>query len=123
MKLKLKTRKEYRVRRHRRVRRKISGTAARPRMAIMKSDRHLYVQFIDDEQGRTLASASSRGNEGRKNLATAKALGQRAAAAAQAEGVKLVVVDRGGFPFHGRVKAIVDAALEAGLTTSSEEAS
>jgi large subunit ribosomal protein L18 len=121
--MKLKSRKDYRVRRHRRVRKKVSGTAERPRMAIMKSDRHLYVQFIDDEQGRTLVSASSRSAGGSKNVETARLLGRQAAEAAQEKGITHVVVDRGGFVFHGRVKAIVDAALEAGLSTGGKEAS
>jgi len=108
-------RKEARDRRHRRVRKKVQGTAERPRMAICVTGRHQYVQFIDDTAGRTLASASTLGWGARNNKATAAELGKKAAEAARAAGIKSVVVDRGGFRFHGRVKAVVDGAVEAGL--------
>ncbi len=121
MKLKLKTRKDFRARRHLRIRRKIRGTAARPRMAICVTNCHMYVQFIDDDAEHTLAQASTRGMDSKPNLATATELGNRAAAAAQEQGISLVVVDRGGFKFHGRVKAIVDAAVAAGLSITSRQ--
>ena len=117
--MKLKNRKEMRLRRHRRVRRKISGTAERPRLAISKSSRHMYVQLIDDVQGVTLASATTVGSQAKKNVEQASELGRRAAEAALSKGIERVVVDRGGFLFHGRVKAIVDAATAAGLNIRS----
>lgn len=91
-------------------------------MAIMKSNRHLYVQFVDDVAGVTLASAGTLGAEGKNDVGSAGALGKRAAEAALAKGIKDVVVDRGGFPFHGRIKAVVDAAREAGLTMGAAAA-
>lgn len=109
----LKTRTEYRVARHRRVRRKISGTEERPRMALFKSVTSLQVQLIDDENGVTLVSART---GGRKNVDAAAELGRRIAELADARGVKQVVVDRGGFRFHGRIKTVVDAAVASGLS-------
>lgn len=86
-------------------------------MAIMISNKHMYVQFIDDDRGTTLASATTCGKEGAKhNVAAAGQLGREAAEAASRAGVRHAVVDRGGFAFHGRVKAIVDGAVAAGLT-------
>jgi len=120
MKLKLKTRKDYRVRRHLRIRRKLSGTAERPRMAICVSNSHMYVQFVDDAAEQTLAQVTTLGMDAKLNCATATELGQRAAAAAREQGISRVVVDRGGFQFHGRVKAIVDAAVAAGLSITSQ---
>lgn len=117
--MKLRNRRDYRVRRHMRLRKKISGTADRPRMSLMKSSRHMYVQFIDDDNGVTLASATTSGSENKCNVEIAGALGKRAAEAALGKGIKSVVVDRGGFPFHGRIKAVVDAAVEAGLKIRS----
>lgn len=112
--MKLKSRKQSRTRRHRRVRRKISGTVERPRMAIMLSSRNMYVQFIDDDAGVTLASASSMKDE-KRDIGAARELGKRASESAIEKGVNSVVVDRGGFKFHGRLKAIVDGAVEGGL--------
>ncbi|MBM4147452.1 MAG: 50S ribosomal protein L18 [Lentisphaerae bacterium] len=110
--------------RHARVRRKVTGTPDRPRMALTASNRHLYVQFVDDTNGVTLASASSEKIEGaKKNIATANTVGQMAATAAKEQGITRVVIDRGGFKFHGRIKAIVDAAIAQGLKIRSEEAS
>jgi large subunit ribosomal protein L18 len=106
------SRKDLRRRRHRRLRRKISGTAARPRMAVYVSNRGIAVQFVDDENGATLAGVASTAG---KNVAAARQLGQRAAEAARERGIGEVVVDRGGFKYHGRVKALVEAAVEAGL--------
>jgi large subunit ribosomal protein L18 len=117
--MKLKNRKEMRQRRHRRVRRKVSGTAERPRLAICKSSRHVYVQLIDDVQGVTLVSATTAGTQDKQNIEQASELGRRAAEAALSKGIERVVVDRGGFRFHGRVKAIVDAATAAGLNIHS----
>jgi len=88
-------------------------------MSIMVSSRAMYVQFIDDESAVTLASAASGTGES-NNLETARSLGQRAAEAALAKGIKQAVVDRGGFKYHGRVAAIVAAATEAGLQTGAQ---
>ena len=119
--MKLENRKDYRARRHMRLRQKVKGTAARPRLAVFISNCHMYVQFVDDDSGATLASASTLGTGAKVNLATAKSLGEKAAEAAKAKGISLVVIDRGGFKFHGRVKQIVDAALAAGLKVREEE--
>ena len=115
-------RKEQRTIRHRRLRQRVQGTAERPRMAIFISNKHLYVQFIDDAAGRTLASTSSGKTVKGANLATAKQVGALAAEAALAKGLRLVVVDRGGFRFHGRVKQLVDAAVAAGLKITNDAA-
>ena len=113
-------RTQRRAKRHRRVRRKVAGSAERPRMSIMRSNRYMYVQFIDDEAGLTLAAASTHGNDGANNLAAADDLGTRAAAAAVEKGISRIVVDRGGFRYHGRVKALVEAAVKGGLSISDE---
>lgn len=104
---------------HRRIRRKVRGTTERPRLAIYRSLNHIYAQVIDDEQGRTLASASTtekdlRGATG-GNLDAAGRIGRTIAERALAAGVSNVVFDRGGYLYHGRVKALTDAAREAGL--------
>jgi large subunit ribosomal protein L18 len=107
--------------RHWRLRKKIRGTAARPRMATKFTNQHIYVQFIDDERGVTLASASTRLKAAREkgkvaaNKAGAKVIGQLAAEAAKAQGVTTVVFDRSGAKYHGKVKELADAARAAGL--------
>ena len=116
----LKNRKEQRVARHKRIRRHVSGTAERPRTAIFVSNRYMYVQFIDDVAGTTLASASTLKGGWKCNLEGAKALGEAAAQAAQAKGLKTIVVDRAGYKFHGRVKTIVESAVAAGLSISAK---
>jgi large subunit ribosomal protein L18 len=112
-----KTKREARVHRHVRVRRKISGTAERPRLAVYRSNRHIYAQLIDDTAARTLASASDRevkaGGEGK--LEPAKAVGGLLAERAEAAGVAEAVLDRGGRQFHGRVAALAEGAREKGL--------
>ena len=114
-------RKEQRKRRHMRIRQRIKGTAERPRMAICVSNKHMYVQFIDDVAMHTLAATSTL-KEGKScNLETAKLIGANAAEAAKAKGISAVVVDRGGFSFHGRVKQIVDSAVENGLVVNLKE--
>jgi large subunit ribosomal protein L18 len=115
--MKLESRTDYRGRRHLRLRKKIRGSAARPRMSVMVSNKHMYVQFIDDDAAVTLAAVSTQaeGLGARKNVAGAKLLGHRAAAVAKEKGIATVVFDRGGYRFHGRVKAIADGAREAGL--------
>ena len=116
--MKAKTRKEARAIRHRRLRKKVAGTGERPRMSICISNRNMYVQFIDDESRRTLAAAKAQDG---KNVGAATALGTRAAEAAAKAGIQAVVVDRGGHRFHGRVKAVVDGAVEAGLKIRVEK--
>lgn len=91
-------------------------------MAICVSNRNMIVQFIDDMSARTLASASTLHSDCKVNVATAGELGKKAASAAQEKGIRRVVVDRGGFKYHGRVKAIVEAALQAGLSVSDKPA-
>lgn len=113
-------RKEQRDRRHMRLRQRIKGTADRPRMAIFVSNKHMYVQFVDDVAMRTLAFASSLKEGKACNLETARLIGEQAAGKAKEAGISLVVVDRGGFKFHGRVKQIVDAAVGAGLRISNK---
>ena len=103
---------------HARIRRKVRGTAQRPRLAVFRSVAHIYAQLIDDVAGQTLVSASSvdkgvRTNGG--NLAAARAIGKLVAERAREKGVTAVVFDRGGYLYHGRVKALADAAREAGL--------
>ena len=113
------TKSEHRIRRHRRVRKKIMGTAQRPRLAVFRSNKHIYAQAIDDLAGRTVASASTmetgeRGS-GTATVGAAKDVGKRLAERAKAAGVSTVVFDRGGFKYHGRVAAVADGAREAGL--------
>jgi large subunit ribosomal protein L18 len=113
------TKQEYRHRRHVRLRRKIRGTAERPRMSVFVSNRHLYVQFIDDDASRTLATVSTRSEAmkgvGRLSIELAKKLGACAAQAARERGVETVVFDRGGFTYGGRIRALAESAREAGL--------
>ena len=109
---------ESRERRHRRVRKKVRGTAARPRLAVFRSNKHIYAQVIDDVAGVTLASASTveKGQSGAgATVAAAKAVGERLGERAKAAGVTTVVFDRGGFQYHGRVAAVADGARGAGL--------
>jgi large subunit ribosomal protein L18 len=104
-----------RVRRHRRVRKKVSGTAERPRLAVFRSNRHIYAQLVDDTSARTLASASDAGIADGDKSARAKSVGKTLAERAKAAGVQRVVFDRGGHLYHGRVKALADGAREGGL--------
>lgn len=104
---------------HRRIRRKVQGSQERPRLAIYRSLNHIYAQVIDDENGRTLVSASTtekdlKGTTG-GNIEAAQRVGRTIAERAQAAGISSVVFDRGGYLYHGRVKALTDAAREAGL--------
>ena len=110
--------KEIRNRIHRRIRRKLSGTAERPRLAVFRSVAHIYAQVIDDVKGTTLVSASSVDKGGKTNggnVSAAKAIGKLVAERAKEKGIKAVVFDRGGYQYHGRIKALADAAREAGL--------
>lgn len=113
--------KVSRDRRHVRIRRKIVGTTSRPRLCVFRSNRYVYAQIIDDTLGVTIASASSLEKDlrvkfgGKVNLTVASEIGKLVASRAQEKGVKNVVFDRGGFIYHGRIKALADAAREAGL--------
>jgi large subunit ribosomal protein L18 len=134
--MKVKTKEDIRRRIKNRIRKKIAGTPARPRLAVFRSQTHIYAQVIDDEAGRTLCSASSldadyQGKDGEAkdkekskskakvkgggNVAAAKAIGLLIASRAKDKGVDTVVFDRGGFHYHGRIKALADAAREGGL--------
>lgn len=111
---------------HTRIRRRVRGGAERPRLAIFRSLNHIYAQVIDDERAVTLASASTvekdlRGSTG-GNIEAAQRVGRAIAERALAAGVEQVVFDRGGFRFHGRVKALTDAAREAGLNKNERAA-
>ena len=114
-------RKEQRQKRHLRLRQRIIGSAERPRMSICVTNKHMYVQFIDDAAGRTLASASSI-KETKANLEVARQLGAQAAEAAKTKGIVRIVVDRGGHPYTGRVAAIVESAVANGLSISDKPA-
>jgi large subunit ribosomal protein L18 len=111
-----------RLRRHRRVRRKVFGTADRPRLVVFRSLRHIYAQLIDDEAGRTLVAAASTSGRVKKMLgeatgksAESRAVGRAIAEEAHAKGHRRVVFDRGGYAYHGRVKVLAEAARESGL--------
>lgn len=107
-----------RLRRKTRIRRKIAGTADRPRLSVFRSNNHIYAQVVDDDAGRTLASASTLkiDIDGHKsNIAAATEVGKAIAAAAKEAGVTSVLFDRNGYRYHGRVKALADAAREGGL--------
>jgi len=108
-----------RSRRHFRVRKKVAGTTARPRLAVFRSNKHIVAQVIDDASGRTLAAASTVEKDLRSgatgNKDAAKSVGRLIGERAKAAGVTTVVFDRGGFRYHGRVAALADAAREAGL--------
>lgn len=106
--------------RRRRIRAKIAGKAQRPRLSVFRSLSHIYAQIIDDATGKTLVAASDLGgvessSEGSKNLQLAKAVGLNLAKKAQAVGIKEVVFDRGGYKYHGRIKALADGARSGGL--------
>jgi large subunit ribosomal protein L18 len=109
------------LRRHRRVRRKVVGTAEKPRLCVFRSLNHIYGQVIDDVRGHTLAAASDLEAEirqqadGKSKAEVARLVGERLATRALEKGIKTMVFDRGGFKFHGRVKALADAARKAGL--------
>ena len=115
------TRLVNRKARHFRIRKKIDGTAARPRLCVRRSLNHIYAQIVDDSTGKSLVNLSSLSPElktaieGKNKVETSKELGKLVAQKAQAAGIKVVVFDRGGYLFQGRVKAVADAAREAGL--------
>ncbi|GAB4567182.1 MAG: 50S ribosomal protein L18 [Anaerolineae bacterium] len=115
------TPREARIRRHRRVRKKVFGTATRPRLNVFRSLNHIYAQIIDDERGHTLVSASTLDPElrgaldGLNKTERARKVGELVAKRALAAGITQVVFDRGGYAYHGRVKALAEASREAGL--------
>ena len=109
--------RELRLRRHNRVRRKVDGTSARPRLSVFRSSAHIYAQIIDDVTKRTIVAVSSHSEgvaQGTKSV-EAHSVGQMIAAKAKAAGISLVVFARGGFKYHGRVQALADGAREGGL--------
>jgi large subunit ribosomal protein L18 len=108
-------RNETRQRIHSRIRAKLAGTGERPRLNVYRSVGHIYAQVIDDQKGETLVSASTIKSKTGGNIAAAKEIGKAVAEAAVKQGIKKVVFDRGGYLYHGRVKALADAAREAGL--------
>ncbi len=109
------TKKERRLKIKRRIRGKISGTASRPRMTVYRSNKQIYVQVIDDLTGKTLASASSLKMEGAAKSELAGKVGEEIAKKAQSAGIETVVFDRNGFLYHGRIKALAEAARNGGL--------
>ena len=118
----MRTQKKQQLRQLRvwRIRKKVTGTAERPRMSVTFTGQHIYVQFVDDNQGATIAAASTRakqadGSQLSANVKSATLVGKAAAEAAKAKGIAAVVFDRRGAQFHGKVKALADAAREAGL--------
>jgi large subunit ribosomal protein L18 len=108
-----------RLRVHERIRKKVEGDAVRPRLCVFRSNKHIYAQIVDDSKGQTLAAASSLDEEAAVknggNVAAAKAVGQAVAKRAIDKGIQTVLFDRGGYIYHGRVKALAEAAREAGL--------
>ncbi|HEV2908690.1 MAG TPA: 50S ribosomal protein L18 [Candidatus Eremiobacteraceae bacterium] len=117
----LKSRNQLRVRRHDRIRKRMNGSAQRPRLSVFRSLHHVYAQVIDDSTGRTLVAASTRektvaqGLESLSSTAAAERVGTIVAQRAKEKGVTSVVFDRGGYKYHGRIKALADAARGAGL--------
>jgi large subunit ribosomal protein L18 len=109
------TKREARVRRHLRVRKKISGSGQRPRLAVYRSNRHIYVQLIDDARAVTIAHASDKEVGGADKTAKAKAVGELIAGRAKEAGIEVAVFDRGGRLYHGRVAALAEGAREGGL--------
>jgi large subunit ribosomal protein L18 len=122
MRLKYRKQLSQRKRRHVRVRAKVNGTTARPRLNVFRSSAHIYCQVIDDLQGHTLVAASDledavkeKAGEGATKTARSRAVGELIAERAKAAGIDAVVFDRGGFLYHGRIKAVADGAREGGL--------
>jgi large subunit ribosomal protein L18 len=112
---------EVRLRIHERIRKRLTGSPVRPRLAVFRSNKHIYAQIIDDSKGTTLIAASTLEADAKKdlkqggNVAAAKAVGKLVAERAKASGIDSVLFDRGGYLYHGRVKALAEAAREAGL--------
>jgi large subunit ribosomal protein L18 len=118
---KRKTTRAARIRRHARLRKRVQGTTARPRLSVFRSLSHVYAQVIDDVAGKTLVSASdvekdlAKAKDGKAKTDVAKLVGAKIAERAKGAGIEKVVFDRGGYPFHGRIKALADAARAGGL--------
>ncbi len=116
---KIKTAADNRYRRHLRVRKKVAGTAERPRLVVFRSSKHIYAQLVDDQRNITLAGAADTSEgvqvEGKGKVARSFALGRLIAAKAKEKGIAKVVFDRGGYQYHGRVKAVADGARKGGL--------
>jgi large subunit ribosomal protein L18 len=116
---KIKTQAHQRYRRHLRVRKKVNGTPERPRLVVFRSSKHIYAQLVDDTKGVTLFGGSDRSegveSEGKGKTAKSFALGRLIAAQAKTQGITAVVFDRGGYRYHGRVKAVADGARKGGL--------
>jgi large subunit ribosomal protein L18 len=116
---KIKTQADRRARRHLRVRKRVRGTAARPRLVVFRSSKHIYAQVVDDDRGVTLVGASDSSEgiqiEGSGKTAKSMALGLLIATKAKEKGIAAVVFDRGGYQYHGRVKAVADGARKGGL--------
>ena len=116
---KIKTQAHRRARRHLRVRKRVRGNAARPRLAVFRSSKHIYAQIVDDDRGVTLIGASDTSDglavDGTGKTARGFALGRLIAAKAKEHGIARVVFDRGGYQYHGRVKAVADGARKGGL--------
>ena len=114
-----KTRAERRYRRRLRVRKKVTGTAERPRLVVYRSLKHIYAQLVDDDRGHTLVAVSDLTKgitpEGSGKVGVSRAVGKALGTRAHEQGVRAVVFDRGGYPYHGRVKAVAEGAREAGL--------
>ena len=114
-----KSKEGRRRRRHLRVRKKVTGTPERPRLVVFRSSKHIYAQVVDDSRGVTLLGASDRSEgiavEGKGKVAKSVALGKLVAERAKAQGITCVVFDRGGFQYHGRIKAVADGARNGGL--------
>jgi large subunit ribosomal protein L18 len=111
---------DVRLRIHERIRKNLSGNEVRPRLCVFRSNKHIYAQIVDDSKGRTLVAASTleaegKGEKGGGNIAAAKTVGKIVAQRARDKGIQAVLFDRGGYIYHGRVKALADAAREAGL--------
>lgn len=120
--IKREDRKRLRLMRHKRLRKRISGTPERPRLSVYRSEKHIYAQIIDDTKGVTLVAASTVEKELREklnqktwNVQAAKEVGKIIAERATAKGIKEIVFDRGGYKYHGRIKALADSARESGL--------
>jgi large subunit ribosomal protein L18 len=116
-----KSRNVLRLRRHARVRRRVTGTAQRPRLSVFRSLNHVYAQIVDDQAGKTVAAASTRekdvaeGLKSKSSSVAAERVGKTIAERAKAKGISSVVFDRGGYKYHGRIKALAEAARSAGL--------
>lgn len=108
---------QIRLRIHQRIRRRVKGSDARPRLAVFRSVKHIYAQVIDDDKGHTVVAASTaeKGGKNGGNVAGAQEIGKLVAERAKEKGIKAVVFDRGGYQYHGRVKALAEAARQAGL--------